>query len=116
MPDASVPGQYAREYLFYQLHNVEDTQVELQEGDDTFHADPGYLFPGTNEEWGIKPGNFQQGALASSLRISGDVGDDELFGGSQDDWINGGPGDDLIFGALGNDELLGDGGSDTIFG
>ncbi|MCA9138826.1 MAG: proprotein convertase P-domain-containing protein, partial [Planctomycetales bacterium] len=114
--DPNNPGQYLRQYLFYQTSNVEQTQVVLREGNDTFHADPSYLFPGTNEEWGIKLGNYQQGAVEGALRIDGGFGNDELFGGALDDTIVGGPGADLIYGYQGNDELLGEGGSDRIYG
>ncbi|XZE56469.1 PKD domain-containing protein [Planctomycetaceae bacterium SH139] len=107
---------YQRQYLFYQARNVENTQIELQAGDDTFHADPSYVFPGTLEEWGIKLGNYQQGATEAGLTIVGGSGTDELFGGAMQDAISGGPGDDVIFGSLGNDHLLGNGGNDQVFG
>ncbi len=116
--DANEPdlATYQRDYLFYQTNNVESTQIELQAGDDTFHADPSYVFPGTTEEWGIKLGNYQQGATEAGLIISGGDGLDELFGGAINDKINGGSGHDLIFGSQGNDELLGGSGNDKIFG
>ncbi|PAY21344.1 hypothetical protein CKO51_01835 [Rhodopirellula sp. SM50] len=72
--------------------------------------------PGTGEEWGIKLGDFQQGATEAQLIVSGGNGDDELFGGALADWIEGGPGHDLIVGGSGNDELLGGSGDDQIFG
>ncbi|MCA9062604.1 MAG: proprotein convertase P-domain-containing protein, partial [Planctomycetaceae bacterium] len=116
--DPSSPDQYLRQYLFFQTHNVEQTQIELQNGNDSFHADPGYLFPGSvgPEEWGIKLGNFEQGATAGGLLINGGNGTDQLFGGALDDIINGGPGNDTIVGSQGNDSLYGDAGNDTIFG
>ncbi|TWU49227.1 PKD domain-containing protein [Rubripirellula reticaptiva] len=116
--DASEPdlATFKRDYLFYQTNNVENTQIELQAGDDTFHADPSYVFPETLEEWGIKLGNYQQGATEAGLNISGGPGTDQLFGGALSDKISGGPGDDLIMGSQGNDELLGGGGNDQIFG
>lgn len=109
---------FQRDYLFYQTNNVEHTQIELRDGDDSFHADPSYEFPGSTgpEEWGIKLGNFQQGATEAGLNISGGSGSDQLFGGSLDDKISGGSGDDLIVGSQGNDELFGGGGNDKIFG
>ncbi len=116
--DADEPdlATYQRQYLFYQARNIENTKIELQAGDDTFHADPSYVFPGTLEEWGIKLGNYQQGATEAALTISGGPGRDHLYGGVLDDKISGGPGDDIIYGSLGNDELFGDGGNDQIFG
>ena len=119
--DPNNPGNYLREYLFYQTNNVENTQIELQAGDDTFHADPSYLFPlapgvASSEEWGIKLGNYQQGATEAGLNISGGPGTDQLFGGALEDTINGGPGNDIIWGSQGNDKLFGDGGNDQIFG
>lgn len=118
LEDADNPDQYLREFLFYQTNSVEQTQIELGEGDDTFHADPGYQFPGSvgPEEWGIALGNFENRATAATLLINGGAGNDELFGGAVADTISGGPGDDIIFGSQGNDELLGGGGDDTIFG
>lgn len=118
LEDADSPDQYLREYLFYQTFSVEQTQIELGEGDDSFHAGPGYEFPGSvgPEEWGIKLGNFENRATEATLLINGGAGHDELFGGAVADTITGGPGNDIIFGFLGNDELLGGGGNDTIFG
>ncbi|TWT93960.1 PKD domain-containing protein [Stieleria varia] len=119
-PDTDVTSgnQYLRQYLFYQTKNIEGTHAVLGQGDDSFHADPSYLFPGSAvpEEWGIALGDFQQGAVAASLNIDGGFGNDELFGGALADTISGGPGNDLIMGAQGNDELSGDGGNDTIYG
>jgi Ca2+-binding RTX toxin-like protein len=118
MADPVGPDTYVRQYLFYQTSGVENTQIELQEGDDTFHADPSYLFPGSvgPEEWGIKLGNYQQGATEAQLNIAGGNGVDELYGGALADKISGGPGNDIIFGSQGNDDLQGDGGNDKIFG
>lgn len=116
--DATEPdlATYQRDYLFYQTNNVENTQIELQAGDDSFHADPSYIFPETLEEWGIKLGNYQQGATEAGLNISGGPGTDQLFGGALNDKISGGSGNDIIMGYQGNDELFGDGGNDQIFG
>ncbi len=114
--DPTSDDGYLHEYLYYQTRNVENTQIELQEGNDSFHADPSYTFPGGISEWGIKLGAYEQRATEARLSINGGAGADELFGGALADSINGGPGADLIVGYQGNDRLSGDGGNDLIFG
>ena len=114
--DSTSADGYLHEYLFYQTNNVENTQIELQEGNDSFHADPSYTFPGGISEWGIKLGAYEQRATEAGLSINGGAGADELFGGALADTIHGGPGADLILGYQGNDRLFGDGGNDLIFG
>ena len=48
--------------------------------------------------------------------MSGDDGNDDLFGGPADDVVNGGDGNDMLTGNFGNDTLLGGKGDDTFFG
>ena len=48
--------------------------------------------------------------------MSGDDGNDDLFGGPADDVVNGGDGNDNLTGNFGNDTPLGGKGDDTLFG
>ena len=78
---------------------------------------PGLAATGTEaEEWGIDPGDFQQGARIAAVRVLAGEGNDALYGGSLDDTLDGGPGNDYLQGGLGNDRVIGGGGADQIFG
>ena len=115
MPD----GRFAQQYLFYQPRNIERTVIDTRAGDDEVHADPGYQFPGTRVEWGIAPGDREQGALISALddprwrpattACSAAPMTTSLDGGAGLDFILGGVGDDRITGGDGDDQLAGDG-------
>lgn len=76
---------------------MEGTRIETRAGDDEVHADPEYQFPLANvtgflsSEWGIKQGNFQEGASIGALVIDGGDGNDRLFGGFLGDTILGAP-------------------------
>ena len=115
---------YKQEYLYYQTRDVEETQIELRSGNDTFHANPGFRFlplagavnAGDFDTFGIELGDFEQGATEAKLRINGGFGDDRLFGGVLADTINGGPGNDYIVGSLGDDSIDGSGGNDRLYG
>ena len=48
--------------------------------------------------------------------VSGDAGDDELFGGPADDTLRGGDGSDFMVGHFGSDTLLGGAGDDFMIG
>ena len=48
--------------------------------------------------------------------MSGDTGNDELFGGDGDDYLDGRSGDDRLFGEGGNDRLDGGAGQDILLG
>ncbi|MGB2822750.1 MAG: hypothetical protein WBF17_17330, partial [Phycisphaerae bacterium] len=122
---SGVVEAYVQHYSFYQPVNVERTVIDTQGGDDVVRGDPEYMFPladGTGvvySEWGIKAGNYQEGARIGALEIHGGEGNDRLFGTYLADWIYGdtgvdfiagGPGDDYINGGPGNDILLGNSG------
>ncbi len=124
---------YEQQYLYYQTRDVENTQFVTRSGNDVVHADPGFQFlpilasgqgfvlnPAANaasfDEYGIKPGHFEQGATEGAIRIDGGEGNDFLFGGVLDDTLEGGGGNDYLVGNLGNDNLFGGGGADQIFG
>ncbi|TWT90272.1 Bifunctional hemolysin/adenylate cyclase precursor [Pseudobythopirellula maris] len=115
---------YEQQHYFYQTRDVERTVVDLQRGDDTFHADSGFQFLPLSgafdaelfASWGVDLGDAEQGATIAALDLRGGEGDDLLFGGALADRIDGGAGDDVIFGGLGDDELLGGGGADSLHG
>ncbi|MDA1013124.1 MAG: hypothetical protein O3A00_01585, partial [Planctomycetota bacterium] len=109
---------YEQHFVFFQTLNVEQMTVDLQDGDDVFHADadPEYFFPNTTSEWGITPGDSQQRGLLSSLQILGGDGNDQLFGGAYPDTIDGGDGADTIAGGGGNDVIDGGPGNDLLSG
>ena len=52
----------------------------------------------------------------TAMEYIGGAGDDEIFGGSQDEVLEGGLGSDTLFGGAGADVLRGGKGSDTLFG
>ncbi|MHC4880466.1 MAG: LamG-like jellyroll fold domain-containing protein, partial [Planctomycetota bacterium] len=108
---------FERRFAYFQTLDVEQSAVDLRNGDDVFHADPGYRFPGVpDEEWGIAEGDVQQRGILGALQIFGGDGDDQIFGGVQADTIDGGEGVDSIAGGLGDDELLGGPGNDQLVG
>ncbi len=115
---------YQQEFAYYQTRDVEQTQIELRSGNDTFHANPGFRFlplvTPTNvddfDTWGIELGDFEQGATEAALTINGGSGDDRLFGGVLAIRYNGGSGNDYVVGGLGDDQLAGSGGNDQLFG
>jgi len=112
---------YKQRYAAYQVFDTEATVIDTRAGDDVVHADPEYKFPlpgggVIDSEWGIKAGNFQEGADIASLQILGGDGNDRLFGGFRSDRIEGGDGADFIAGDNGSDTILGGPGRDLIFG
>ncbi len=109
------PEQFAQEFAFFKAREIERTQVELGDGADVFHADPGLILAG--QSWGIYRGDIEARATAfKSIEVNGGAGNDWIFGGANDDLIRGGTGRDLIFGGEGNDILLGQDGDDIIAG
>ena len=50
------------------------------------------------------------------LEVSGQEGDDVLFGGDGDDFVSGGKGDDVADGGAGDDAIVGGLGDDALFG
>ncbi|KPK43160.1 MAG: hypothetical protein AMK72_13695, partial [Planctomycetes bacterium SM23_25] len=113
---------YLQNYSFYQTAGVERTVIDTRAGDDEVRGDAEYKFPladGTgviDSEWGIKAGNFQEGASIGALEIYGGEGNDRLFGGYLADRIDGGPGTDFIAGGMGDDSLTGGPGADLLVG
>ena len=93
-------GRFEQHFAFFQLINVGRIVIDTRAGDDVVRADPGFLLNG--QEWGIKPGDFQRGAVAL-LEIHGGPGNNQLFGGAGPDTIVGGPGHDFIVGGGGGD-------------
>lgn len=53
-------------------------------------------------------------SVQTPLLISGDRGDDSLFGGSANDTLSGGGGNDVLYAGAGNDQINGDSGRDTL--
>jgi ELWxxDGT repeat protein len=115
-------SEFRQLQAYYQAFNTEGTLIDTRAGDDEVHADPEYRFPladgsgFTETEYGIKPGNFQEGATLAALRVEGGDGNDRLFGGVLNDTINGGAGADFIAGSDGDDVLKGGAGFDLIVG
>jgi Ca2+-binding RTX toxin-like protein len=112
-------GSPQLEYAFFALRGIEAIQVELRDGDDEFHADPGYRMAGDPDaegEWGMAATARPLGAPVDGLTIFGGNGNDRLFGGAGRDWIDGGAGRDVIAGGPGDDELHGGEGDDLIAG
>ncbi|MFC1858044.1 proprotein convertase P-domain-containing protein [Thermodesulfobacteriota bacterium] len=107
---------YKQTYIFYQTHQVEKTVIDTRGGDDVVHGDPEYKFPNIDSEWGIDPGDEEQGGDISSLVIYGGDGDDKLFGGAYDDEIYGGAGIDFVAGGGGADYIDGGAGADLLAG
>ena len=122
--DRSNRTVYEQQYLYYQTHDVEQTQILTRAGNDTFRADTGFkFFPISGSfnanlytGWGIDEGDMEQQAVEAALLIDGGDDNDQLFGGAYADLIRGGDGDDKIFGGRGDDQLLGGPGEDEIFG
>jgi len=113
---------YLQHFAFYQTRDVERTVIDTRGGDDEVRGDAEYKFPLADgsgvidSEWGIKIGNFQEGARIGALWIYGGEGNDRLFGGALDDHIDGGPGVDFIAGGEGDDHITGGGGADILLG
>ena len=105
---------------YYQAFRVQQTIIDTRGGNNVVHADPGFSFNPGGQAWGIKPGDYQQGATAGGLYILGgdssNPGNNILFGGACDDTIIGGAGNDTIVGGDGDDSLVGGGGTDQIYG
>jgi len=92
---------------FYQVREVEKTVFDVRAGDDVVRGDAGYTFPGRQSEWGIDPGDAQQGGSICSLEIHGGAGNDQLYGGAYDDRLYGDAGIDTLVGGGGDDVLEG---------
>ncbi|QDV66071.1 Bifunctional hemolysin/adenylate cyclase precursor [Crateriforma conspicua] len=125
----------------YRTRGVELTEFDTRDGDDEVHLEEasvsilpdsagelqqvrvgGFQFDrpdGSSDEresYGISPGDFAGGALASSFIIEGGAGNDRLFGSPFDDIIRGGTGIDQIVGGKGNDDIDGGSGGDLLIG
>ncbi|WP_291986182.1 PA14 domain-containing protein [Luteitalea sp.] len=109
-------GIYEQDFAFFQARNIERTVIDTRAGDDEVHGDPGYMFPGTDSEWGIAPGDRERRGVLGALEIRGGDGNDRLFGGANDDVIDGGSGIDFILGGVGDDTISGGDGDDLIAG
>ena len=125
---------YQQHYMFYQTRDVERTVIATQDGDDVVRADANFQFApidlpegafptidedvdtATFEQWGIKRGDFEQGAHEAILDIRGGDGNDRLYGGFLGDTIDGGAGRDVIVGGGGSDKIFGGGDQDNLFG
>ncbi|MHC4717257.1 MAG: hypothetical protein ACYS5V_09825, partial [Planctomycetota bacterium] len=113
---------YTQHYAFYQAVDVEKTVIETRAGNDQVRGDAEYMFPlpdgsgFVESEWGIKAGNFQEGATIGHLEILGGDGNDRLFGGYLNDVIDGGSGTDFIAGGYGDDAITGGPGGDLLLG
>ncbi|HEX2473147.1 MAG TPA: calcium-binding protein, partial [Lacipirellulaceae bacterium] len=114
---------FLQHFAFYQPRaDVERTVIETRGGNDEVHGDAMYKFPlpdGSgviDSEWGIAPGDFQQGARIAALEVFGGAGADQLYGGALDDLLDGGEGDDFLYGGDGDDSLGGGGGNDLLSG
>ncbi|MEX0586922.1 MAG: hypothetical protein WD176_09770, partial [Pirellulales bacterium] len=108
---------FAQHYYFFQAFGVQEMVIDLQRGDDVFHADPEFTFLNQIDEWGVKPGAGQQGGGSLvNLTIIGGDGNDILYGGAFDDKIYGGAGADFLAGGPGDDLLDGGSGNDLIAG
>jgi len=91
-------------------------------GDDTFHAINGVVDDircglGSDEAT-VEPSDQVADCERVNLHVTGDAGDNLLYGGPGDDLLDGAEGDDTIVGLSGDDEInlglgddLGDGGS-----
>ncbi|MAE67893.1 MAG: hypothetical protein CMJ18_26865, partial [Phycisphaeraceae bacterium] len=109
-------GRFEQQFAFYQVRDIEGTVIDTRGGNDVVRGDPQFTFPGTLSEWGIDPGDFEQGATIAALDIRGGDGSDLLLGGALDDTIDGGAGDDFLSGGEGDDVLTGGGGNDLLAG
>lgn len=97
------------------LRGMDQDEYELEfisgkEGDDQIYAGAGF------DNVSGDAGNdliFGEGAGDT---LNGNDGNDEIYGGAGNDWIYGGTGDDLIFGEEGPDILIGNEGNDEIYG
>jgi len=102
--------------IYSQTHQVEKTVIDVRGGDDVVHGDPGYKFLNVDSEWGIDPGDAEQGGDISGLIIYGGDGNDVLYGGAYDDKLYGGTGIDYLAGGGGSDYLDGGPGQDLLAG
>ncbi|MEQ8667930.1 MAG: choice-of-anchor U domain-containing protein [Pirellulales bacterium] len=111
-------GELKLKYQYYRPLSVEGTVFDLGDGDDEFHADEGYSFPGitSDETWGFTPSDRAVGATMTSVTVYGGDGNDILVGGAGNDRIYGGSDNDTIVGGTGDDFLYGGGESDLIYG
>ena len=51
------PGALAQEYAFFTEVSLESFVFDMREGADVVHADPGFPFAWSEEEWVIEPGD-----------------------------------------------------------
>ena len=65
---------------------------------------------------GGAPGTTSYGAIEEMIVLSGENGNDRLWGGNGNDSLYGGDGDDRLSGDDGNDELAGGIGNDELLG
>jgi uncharacterized delta-60 repeat protein len=107
--------QFAQQFAYFRVRDVDRTEFLLGDGADVFRADPGFLLNGS--AWGIQQGDVQAGARAfTTIDVDGGPGNDLLLGGATNMILRGGPGRDFLFGGDGDDILLGGAGSDVIAG
>ncbi len=100
-----------RRYHFYTTVSVEQTVIDLLDGDDEFRGDAPFRFPGDESEWGFAEGDLQaSGGSLLPLRVIGGPGNDLLTATPSNDVLIGGSGFDILVGGLGNDLI--DGGQD----
>jgi len=71
---------------------------------------------GTNRLTGGEGPDRLNGGIGVANVISGEAGDDGVFGSLRDDTLSGGPGADSVFGDDGIDALSGDAGDDSMHG
>jgi Ca2+-binding RTX toxin-like protein len=105
--------------------------VDTKDGDEVFtveHLSGSTVrisaFGVTQEKAGVGTINADGGAGNDAIYIKGDVaaflagglGNDELYGGSQNDTLKGGDQDDYLEGGSGIDQIYGEGGKDRIKG
>ena len=113
-------GTEKRHWYFYTTVDVEQTRLDLRDGDDVFRGDAGYVFSGdqTGSQWGLGEGDQQAGGgvAQSQFTVSGGAGNDQLYGGVYGETLLGGDGNDFVGGGLGDDDIDGGAGNDILAG
>ncbi|MDZ7858765.1 calcium-binding protein [Sphaerotilus sp.] len=119
-PGIAIPGSYldggdGNDYLMA-YHGTSNTLLGGS-GNDTLTG-AGTLSGGDGDDWiyGGDPMATTTGAgsgTSSGSQITGDAGNDTMFGSMLDDTLDGGDGNDYLDGATGADQLRGGNGDDT---